>query len=58
VAIVWCLCPCVCERGVGVIRWRGEGVDEIGVNKADPEHVLVRVDPQYFRPTEVLLCDD
>lgn len=26
---------------------------QIGVNKADPEHILVRVDPQYFRPTEV-----
>jgi hypothetical protein len=25
------------------------------VNKADPEHILVRVDPQYFRPTEVCI---
>ncbi len=26
------------------------------MNKADPEHILVRVDPQYFRPTEVRTC--
>lgn len=35
------------------IEWRGEGVDEVGVNAADPTQVLVRIDPQYFRPTEV-----
>lgn len=37
------------------VEWRGTGVDEIGVDKANPERVLVRVDPQYFRPTEVEL---
>jgi len=39
------------------VEWRGEKgtVDEIGVDKKDPERVLVRVDPQYFRPTEVEL---
>ena len=35
------------------IEWRGEGVDEVGVNQ-DGE-VLVSVDPRYFRPTEVEL---
>ena len=49
-----CLCSCarVCVWTVGC-RWQGEGVDEVGVNAADPTQVLVRIDPQYFRPTEV-----
>lgn len=33
----------------------GEGVEEYGHSKDDPENVLVRVDPRYFRPTEVEL---
>lgn len=40
------------------IDWRGKGVDEVGV---DPKtgKVVVRVDPAYFRPTEVdLLIGD
>ena len=39
------------------IEWKGErgSVEEEGYNKADPEHVLVKIDPQYFRPTEVEL---
>jgi GDPmannose 4,6-dehydratase len=41
------------------IAWRGEGVDEVGVDAAAPERVLVRIDPEYFRPTEVdLLLGD
>lgn len=46
------------------IRWQGQGVDEVGllehVAPAAPVHpalqpgqVIVRVDPRYFRPTEV-----
>lgn len=45
------------------IRWQGEGVDEVGIiesvdrnddNKGFHEGaVVVRVDPRYFRPTEV-----
>mmetsp|Transcript_15202 Transcript_15202/g.17215 ORF Transcript_15202/g.17215 Transcript_15202/m.17215 type:complete len:378 (-) Transcript_15202:140-1273(-) len=35
------------------ITWEGKGVDEIG--KDDEGNVLVKVDPQYFRPTEVEL---
>ena len=34
------------------IEWRGEGVDEVGVDTVTG-HTLVRVDPRYFRPTEV-----
>ena len=50
------------ERAFGVvgrtIEWRGEGVDEQGLDARSGE-VLVRVDPRYFRPTEVdLLLGD
>jgi GDPmannose 4,6-dehydratase len=34
------------------IRWQGEGLDEIGIDEASGE-TLVKVDPRYFRPTEV-----
>lgn len=34
------------------IIWKGEGVDEIGVD-AESGDTLVRIDPRYFRPTEV-----
>jgi len=33
------------------IHWRGEGVDEVGVDANG--RVIVRVDPRYFRPAEV-----
>jgi len=50
------------QAHVGVtIAWQGEtgSVDEVGVDKADPSNVLVRIDPKYFRPTEVdLLVGD
>jgi GDPmannose 4,6-dehydratase len=40
------------------IKWQGQGVDEVGID-ADKGDVLVRVDPRYFRPTEVdLLLGD
>jgi GDPmannose 4,6-dehydratase len=32
--------------------WQGQGVDEVGID-ADAGTELVRVDPRYFRPTEV-----
>lgn len=34
------------------IRWKGNGLDEVGIvaGRANP---IVRVDPRYFRPTEV-----
>jgi GDPmannose 4,6-dehydratase len=34
------------------ILWRGSGVDEIGLD-ARSGKVMVRIDPSYFRPTEV-----
>jgi GDPmannose 4,6-dehydratase len=38
---------------VGIrIHWEGVGVDEKGVDDGS-SRVLVRVDPRYFRPTEV-----
>ena len=36
------------------IEWRGKGVEETGVDKQSGK-TLVRIDPQYFRPTEVEL---
>jgi GDPmannose 4,6-dehydratase len=36
------------------IEWKGDGVDEKGINPANGE-VLVEIDPRYFRPTEVSL---
>jgi len=41
---------------VGItIAWNGKGVDETGVDASNPDRVLVRIDPKYFRPTEVEL---
>ena len=40
-------------RELGIeLEWSGKGVDEVGRNAADGS-VLVKVDPTYFRPTEV-----
>ena len=40
------------------IIWRGEGVDEKGINAENGE-ILVEIDPYYFRPSEVdLLIGD
>lgn len=36
------------------LEWKGEGVEEKGINKATGE-VIIEVDPRYFRPTEVEL---
>src|ERR1700716_1851470 len=45
------------EVGRGV-EWRGKGVDETGVDSKSGK-ALVRIDPVYFRPTEVdLLVGD
>jgi len=43
------------------IEWKGEAgtTDEVGVDAANPDNVIVRIDPKYFRPTEVdLLLGD
>jgi len=49
-------------KRVGItIKWVGEfgTVEETGVDAADESRVLVRIDPRYFRPTEVdLLLGD
>jgi GDPmannose 4,6-dehydratase len=34
------------------IEWKGQGVDEVGIDTVTGK-TLVRVDPRYFRPTEV-----
>jgi len=34
-----------------LIRWQGTGVDEIGLDQNG--NIIVKVDPRYFRPTEV-----
>ena len=40
---------------VGItVRWKGKGVDEVGYCKATGKE-LVKIDPKYFRPTEVEL---
>ena len=40
------------------IEWRGKGVEETGVDRKSGK-TLVRIDPTYFRPTEVdLLIGD
>ena len=44
-----------------VVQWQGPPgtVEEVGCDAADPERIIVRVDPAYFRPTEVdLLLGD
>ena len=44
------------ERAFAVIgrqiRWRGEGPHETGIDAASGKE-MVKVDPRYFRPTEV-----
>ena len=34
------------------IRWEGKGINEVGI-RADTKKIVVKVDPRYFRPTEV-----
>ena len=34
------------------IIWEGEGIDEVG-RRADTKQIVIKVDPRYFRPTEV-----
>ena len=38
------------------IRWEGQGINEVGFlspHPSDSDRAIVRVDPRYFRPTEV-----
>tara|TARA_B100000212_G_scaffold339413_1_gene317842 strand:+ start:134 stop:1237 length:1104 start_codon:yes stop_codon:yes gene_type:complete len=34
------------------IKWKGSGLEEVGI-RSDTNEVVVRIDPKYFRPTEV-----
>lgn len=34
------------------VKWKGKGVDEIGINK-DTGETIVKINPQFFRPAEV-----
>ncbi len=38
-----------CPNG---IIWEGEGINEIG-RRADNKEIVIRIDPKYYRPTEV-----
>ena len=40
------------EIGWGKLKWEGQGLDEIG-KRCDTGDIVVRIDPRYFRPTEV-----
>jgi GDPmannose 4,6-dehydratase len=40
-------------KEVGIaIKWRGQGVEEVGLDQ-DSDRVLIKINPRYFRPTEV-----
>ncbi|MFN1835349.1 GDP-mannose 4,6-dehydratase [Balneola sp. MJW-20] len=45
-----------CEKAFNAvdieIAWEGEGVNEVGINKATGKNII-EIDPKYFRPTEV-----
>tara|TARA_B100000963_G_scaffold120047_1_gene104598 strand:- start:2599 stop:3714 length:1116 start_codon:yes stop_codon:yes gene_type:complete len=40
------------DKGEKGIVWEKSGLDEVG-KRADTDEVVVRIDPRYFRPTEV-----
>ena len=40
------------EEGGKSIIWEGSGVNEVG-RRADTEEIVIKIDPRYFRPTEV-----
>ena len=39
------------SKSQGII-WEGTGLDEVG-RRADTGEIIIRIDPKYFRPTEV-----
>ena len=44
---------CIAFKKVGIIlRFEGEGLEEVGID-TKTDKVIVRVDPEFFRPTEV-----
>ncbi len=40
------------KEGGPAIIWEGEGLNEIG-RRADNNNIVIRIDPRYFRPSEV-----
>ena len=40
------------DKGKPGIIWEGNGLNEVG-RRADTREIVIRVDPRYFRPTEV-----
>ena len=38
-------------NGPGII-WEGKGLDEVG-RRADTNEIVIKIDPRYFRPSEV-----
>ena len=40
------------DKGKNGIIWEGEGLNEVG-RRADTGQIIIRIDPRYFRPTEV-----
>ncbi len=40
------------SKGKAGIIWEGDGLNEVG-RRADTMEIVIRVDPRYFRPTEV-----
>ena len=40
------------DKGEAGIIWEGDGLNEVG-RRADTMEIVIRVDPRYFRPTEV-----
>jgi len=39
------------ENGPGIL-WEGDGINEVG-RRADNKEIVIKIDPRYFRPTEV-----
>ena len=40
------------KNNLNGIIWKGEGINEVGI-RADTNEEVIKVDPRYFRPTEV-----
>ena len=38
--------------GWGTLRWEGKGLEEVG-RRCDTDAIVVKIDPRYFRPSEV-----
>tara|TARA_B100000674_G_scaffold29032_1_gene20432 strand:- start:1912 stop:2352 length:441 start_codon:yes stop_codon:yes gene_type:complete len=40
------------QLGWGSIQWEGDGLNEVG-RRSDTGSIVIRIDPRYFRPSEV-----